>query len=145
MHGNYRRKTVFILGAGASVGAGVPVMGNFIDVAEDLMRGADLGPDKHAFDLVFKGIRNLNRVFEKSALDTRNLEAVFVAFEMGKLLGRLGDLSTDELQNLPNAMVQLIVRTIEETARFFYMERHGVLPSGGYLEFASGLKHCFGD
>ena len=53
---------VILLGAGASVESGAPVMASFLDVAEDLLRGGKAGVDKAHFDNVFKAISALKPI-----------------------------------------------------------------------------------
>jgi len=109
-------RTVFILGAGASAEAGVPLMKNSLDVAEDLRRNEIDDPDiGRAFDTVFKGISALRGVPATTHLDLNNLETVFAAFEMGKLLKRLANLNDEELQGLPADMRTLILETVLRT------------------------------
>jgi hypothetical protein len=124
-------ETVFILGAGASVGAGAPLMSNFLDVAEDLMhdrRGgvSRAGEDLDAFEQVFAGIDALQGVFAKGTIDRRNLESVFGAFEMARLLGRLGSLELEQIKQLPDAMRRVIQKTLELTVRFERSSRDNV-------------------
>src|SRR5438874_2147503 len=111
-------KTVFILGAGASVEAGAPVMSDFLDVAEELLATGCAGNEEGFFRAVFDGLHALQAVFAKSQIDTNNLEAVFVAFEMASLLDCLPTLSSHSLPHLPTAMTRLIVKTIEQTMIF---------------------------
>jgi len=85
-------KHVFILGAGASREAGGPLMGDFLDHAEELSHNSDV--DHEAFDLVFRGIKELQVVHSKAFLDINNVESVMAAFEMAKLFGRLGDMAS---------------------------------------------------
>lgn len=80
-------ETVFILGAGVSRKAGAPLMDEFMDAADDL-RKTDFRGDKD-FDLVFKGLHALRSVYAKATLEVLNVESVFAAFEMAKLLGGL--------------------------------------------------------
>src|SRR4051794_20523853 len=84
-------KTVYIFGAGASADAGAPVMYDFLDRAESLLSGRSVDDERESFELVFDGIHRLQGVYAKSQLDTENLEAVFAAFEMAALIGRIGD------------------------------------------------------
>ena len=102
---------VFVLGAGASADSGAPLMTNFLEVAEDLWRIGEVGPDAAHFERVFKSIAALKSVHAQSVLDTYNLESVFSAFEMGAMVGRLGSISDDaEIQSTRDAMVRLITR-----------------------------------
>lgn len=109
---------VFVLGAGASAQAGAPVMQDFLDVAYDLMKRKQSQEIAADSDLVFKGIDALQRVHSKAKLDLQNLEAVFAAFEMARLLKRLAGLTDDEIDKLPSAMRRVICHTLESTIRF---------------------------
>lgn len=109
---------IFVLGAGASVGAGAPVMNNFLDVAYDLMKRGQNTEIAADSDLVFKGIDALQRVHSKAELDLQNLEAVFAAFEMANLLKRLSDFEREEIEKLPAAMKRVICHTLESTIQF---------------------------
>jgi NAD-dependent SIR2 family protein deacetylase len=109
-------KTVFIIGAGVSKQAGAPLMNDFLDVADRLRKTTEIAdPD---FDLVFRGRDALQAVHSKSTMDLLNLESVFAAFEMAKLLRRLGTLSVEEVEALPEAMTRVIQRTLEMTIMF---------------------------
>jgi hypothetical protein len=109
-------KTVFIIGAGVSKQAGAPLMNDFLDVADRLRKTPGIGdPD---FDLVFHGRDALQAVHSKSNMDLLNLESVFAAFEMAKLLRKLGPLSVEEVEALPGAMTRVIQRTLEMTIMF---------------------------
>ena len=105
-------RSVFILGAGASADAGVPLMADFLEKAMALGPAlGDLGPNP--FELVKKARAMLQQAQSKARLDIRNVEAVFGAFEMAELFGRLGSLDDEELRRLTSSMRRVIVRTIE--------------------------------
>ena len=70
---------VFILGAGASRRAGVPLMSNFLDVAYDLWKTGQVDDVKESFESVFEGRELLQQVLSKSRLDIHNIESVFAA------------------------------------------------------------------
>ncbi|PKN63130.1 MAG: hypothetical protein CVU57_20920 [Deltaproteobacteria bacterium HGW-Deltaproteobacteria-15] len=112
--------TVFILGAGASKDAGVPMMGEFLDVAGDLYKRGDVGLSEVQleFQKVFQGMASLSKAHSKADLDFQNVESIFAAFEMGKLLGGFGDYDRAGMESLVSAMRTLIVKTIEKTMRF---------------------------
>lgn len=122
-------RTVIILGAGASKGAGAPLMTEFLDVADDLRKGSSQR-DKD-FDLVFKGKDELQAVHSKATMDLLNLESVFAAFEMAKLLRRLGSLTLEEIDALPDAMTRVIQRTLEATIKFPFFDNL-LHPPGAY-------------
>lgn len=137
-------RTVFILGAGASAGAGAPVMSNFLDVAEELRRSDQLGDDAAAFDLVFKAISKLQLAYAKATIDINNLEHLFSAFEMARLIRRLPGLTDDELDGLREAMESVIVRTLEESISYPVV-KGDVLPPEAYREFADKVVQLYGD
>jgi hypothetical protein len=133
-------EVVFVLGAGASVESGAPVMTNFLDVAEDLLRSDQCGDDKASFEHVFKCIAALKSVHAQLALDTNNLETVFSAFEMGAMVGRLGTLtSADEIARAMPAMARLITRTLMQTVRFPVRDR-SIRAPWAYENFVSLLQ-----
>ncbi len=82
-------KIVFVLGAGASAHCGTPLMSNFLEVAEDLWRRGEVAEAAQHFEKVFDAIGYLQGIHSKAKLDTYNIETVYAAFEMGKLLGSL--------------------------------------------------------
>jgi NAD-dependent SIR2 family protein deacetylase len=109
-----RMKTVFILGAGASARAGVPMMAEFLDRAEKIFRTKDSPAARD----VFSAIAELQGVYAKSFLDLENLESVFGAIEMAQLLGKLAGRSRPSIEELRKNFLSLIVQTIEETTYF---------------------------
>lgn len=106
---------VFILGAGASAPAGAPTMVDFIDRAEDLQHTGRLGDDDEHFSTFFKGRAALQAVYAKAMIDIDNLESLFVAFEIAKLLRRFPGLQLDDVDALLPATRRVISRTLEES------------------------------
>ena len=79
----------------------------------------------------------------KAELDIHNLEAVFGAFEMAQLLGKLGTLAEGDVGGLSNALIDVIVCTLEETIKFTLPrnpEAAGVFPPGEYSAFTDAIK-----
>jgi hypothetical protein len=76
-------------------------MNDFLDAAYTLSKS--FSPRDKDFDLVFKGRDALQSVFSKASLDLMNLESVFTAFEMARLLKRLGSLSMQVLHAIHGA------------------------------------------
>lgn len=126
---------VFVFGAGASSEAGAPLMKDFLDEAYELHK-LHANPN---FELVFKAFDALKAAAAYAVLDFENLESVFAAFEMAKLLGKLGNLSSEELNRLPSAMRYVIVSTLEASIRF-PADRHSVHPPASYDQFVSMIK-----
>ena len=120
-------QTVFILGAGASKESGAPLMAEFIDVAERVwreIRGAD--PRSRHFETFFRAIGELQAVHSKAILDIKNIESVFAAFEMAQTLGRFGDYTQEQLDELLESTKQVIAATLDWTTRF---DLHSTNPS----------------
>ncbi len=109
---------VFILGAGASKDAGAPLMFEFLDKAEGIRKQKDLGESKADFDLVFDAISAMQVIHSKSDIDLDNVESVFAAFEMARLLGRLPGSPTANVKSLTVSMKRLISRTLERTVTY---------------------------
>lgn len=103
---------VFILGAGCSKEAGAPLMLDFLDRAEDLLHSEQPGPWLEDFERVFSALVRLRSAHSKSKLDTLNLESVFGAFEMQRLLGVLPDAEAEALEK---SMKVVITQTLERT------------------------------
>jgi hypothetical protein len=109
---------VFILGAGASKQAGAPLMADFLDASRDLLAKRQTGTAEESFFNVFKAIGGLQSVHSKSGLDIGNVESVFGAFEMGKILKKLPGYDSTETDRLIHDMKVVISKTVEGTLRF---------------------------
>ena len=110
--------TVFILGAGASKEGGAPLMGDFLDVAHRQWQLGQAGEEATAFQTVFKGISSLQDVHSKSELDINNVESIFTAFEMAKILNRFPRREAAEIDGMIQALKKVIAKTLETTLRF---------------------------
>ena len=131
-------KTVFILGAGASKSAGVPVMADFLDEAELLLNARGVPDQAEHFERVLDAINMLSRVHSKAKVDVRNMESVFTAFEMALTIGRFGDYDEQQIEALARSMRVLITATVERTLRFPHGER-GMSPPHDYKRFVALL------
>src|SRR5690606_35564882 len=116
---------VYILGAGASVESGAPLMNNFLDVAEDLLRQGSFDSDADKIQLVFDLISELQIVHSKAQLDLNNIESLFGAIEMGIILGRLTEKSV-EVVKYKNALTTLISKTLVKSMSFPFVMKPGV-------------------
>jgi len=133
-------KVVFILGAGASQLAGAPLMANFLEVADDLFRSSQTGEKKTDFERVFEARGKLQAVHSKSTLDISNIEVVFNALELARVIGKFpgGD---DSYVNETLASLQKVISfTLEKTIRFPVVEMR-VKPPKPYQEFAELVQH----
>jgi hypothetical protein len=134
--------TVFILGAGASKQAGAPLMAEFLDAAYDLWKLGRVAKVNNDFQKVFSAIAALQTVHSKSKLDLNNVEIVFSAFEMARVLRKFPNRSAEEIEGLIEAIKTVIVTTLEQTMVFQYgrNERALILPAE-YVEFVKLLRH----
>ena len=132
---------VFVLGAGASKHCGTPLMNNFLEVAEDLWRAGEVEEAKEDFKKVFDARGKLQAVHSKAKINTYNVEDVFAAFEMGKLLGRLpGIEGSVKIEKLISSIKKVIGYTLERTTRFPHNTiQKGVNPPESYYEFADNI------
>jgi NAD-dependent SIR2 family protein deacetylase len=124
-------KTVFILGAGASVACGAPLMRDFIPKAKKLQESGAYGASAEEVQQVLDAAyRDLRTVQAKSALDYRNIEELFSAIDMGAMLGVFGSRDPSSLPALQRAVRVFIYRTLEETIRIKRSERSIQVPPG---------------
>lgn len=129
---------VFILGAGASKMAGVPLMNDFLDKSYDLWKFGWFKKYDEEFKLVYGAISDLQKVHSKSQLDIINIESVFSAFEMAKTLRQFSDYPIEKIDRLSHAMRTLIIQTIEQQVEF-KRSQEGILPPKPYHKFAEML------
>lgn len=131
---------VFILGAGTSMQAGAPLMANFLDVANDLLRTNRVNESKANFERVFAAIGGLQAVHSKAQLDLNNIEAIFTALELGRVIQRLPG---TEVANIPQTITDLkvvIVKTLETTLQFPTRKSWIGVPEP-YEAFADAIKY----
>jgi NAD-dependent SIR2 family protein deacetylase len=129
-------KTVFILGAGASVACGAPLMPEFIARAKKLHESGAFGANAADIqDVLNAAYRDLRKVQAKSTIDYLNIEELFSAIDMGAMLGMFGARDPSTLHDLRRAVRVFIYRTLEETVR---IERSGkaIKAPKGYHELA---------
>lgn len=127
-------RTIFVLGAGASAHCGTPLMDNFLEVAQDLLRLGEVEEVKEDFENVFNAVGNLHAIQSKAKINIYNIEDVYAAFEMGKLLDSLPGIESSKIEGLTSSIRKVIGYTLEQTTK---------LPAGGttdapqsYYEFA---------
>jgi NAD-dependent SIR2 family protein deacetylase len=106
-------RNVFILGAGFSKDAGVPVIHDFLDRSREFFDNPESGLDgeeRLKFDAVFKFKREMARAREKFRIDLDNVEELFGLVEMSHRLGSVALETRD-------ATVYLIAKTIQLALR----------------------------
>ena len=136
---------VFILGAGASKQAGAPLMANFLDVANDLLRTNRInGFTKASFERVFAAIGGLQAVHSKAQLDLNNIEAIFTALELGKVIQQFPGTEASEIPKTIAALKEVIVKTLEITLPFPTRGNYIGAPKP-YDAFAAAIQHLQND
>lgn len=145
-------KIVFVLGAGASAHCGTPLMNNFLEVAEDLWRRGEVKEVAEHFEKVFDAIGYLQGIQSKAKLDTYNIETIYAAFEMGKLLDSLPGIEEMSLMKgcEPSVLMEELISSIKKVIAYT-LEQTTRLPSGGtpeapqsYFEFAGIINSLIG-
>jgi hypothetical protein len=109
---------VFVLGAGASVHTGAPVMATFLENAKLLSKGITHEPWKSHFEQVFKAINDLQRVHSKAYFDIHNLEAVFTILETAQTIGKLPGFKPEEIPGVLDSFENVITYTLDVTTEF---------------------------
>lgn len=138
----YKEKVVFILGAGASFDAGIPLMNNFLDFARSLNYQGLVKDSKESFDAVFEAIGKLQIVHSKSDLDLINLESVFSILEFGEFLEFLPNHEISQISSLVSSFKRVVVRTIEESMPMIQKGDNQVwVPNGSYYNFTNLIRN----
>ncbi len=124
-------KTVFILGAGASVAAGAPLIPDFLKRAKQIHgqgKYGDAAP--HIQDVLNAALVDLKPVQVKSKLNYQNIEELFSAADIGQLIGSFGSRSPEKIDDLRKSIIVFIHRTIEETIRIPFQGKRFNPPAG---------------
>jgi len=138
-------KTVFILGAGASRDSGAPLMNDFLDRARKLYANGECGERfREDFERVIGAISDLQKIHSKSELDIYNIEEVFAAFEMAKLINKFpGDQIREgvDIDFLLKSLKRVIYVTLDRSTPLITQNTSSLpLPSGSYEKFAVLIK-----
>jgi hypothetical protein len=135
---------VFILGAGASKQAGAPLMADFLDVATDLLRTNRVSEAKVHFERVFSAVGGLQAVHSKAQLDLNNIESIFTALELGRVIKRVPGIPPEDIAETIASLKEVIVRTLQATMPFPTRKSWIGVPKP-YEAFAELLKHLAGE
>jgi hypothetical protein len=111
-------ENVIILGAGASADSGAPLMNNFLDKAEDLLSKKLENETRSQILKIFGLLDEMQKVHSKARLDLNNIETVFGAIEMAQIIKRLGSIPPNEIPHYRDAIIKLIVDTIEHSMNY---------------------------
>jgi len=92
-------------------------MDNFLEVAQNLLRLGEVSEVKEDFESVFDAVGNLHAIQSKANINTYNVEDVYAAFEMGKLLGSLPGIENSKIEGLISSIKKVIGYTLERTTK----------------------------
>ncbi len=124
-------RTVFILGAGASVEAGAPTMADFLQRAKLLHTKKAYGADSPQIqDVIDAAYKDLKPVQVKSTINYKNIEELFSAIDIGQLIQCFGSRPQAKIDELRKSIVVFIYRTIEEMVQIPLTNGRIGLPKG---------------
>lgn len=110
------RNVVIVLGAGASCEYRAPLMREFYEVATALyVANSQNKKLQEQFDLVFSFMNKLQKSQAKANLDIHNIESVYTALEMAKLLDlvEMKETRRQSWRELDSAMKYFLTKCIE--------------------------------
>jgi len=132
-------KNVFILGAGASVGAGAPVLNDFLKKARELLDNPKSpleSEERAAFKRVFEWRGRIYPVLRFLKIDLENIENLFSLVDMSYQLG------LEDTEDARNDLIKLVSRALELTVKFSRYDYEGdrVTADRTYFSFVELLK-----
>ena len=108
--------TVFILGAGASCGYGLPLISSFFKKSKELYVKTKENEYKYNYEKVRQAIGYLQNVNSKAYINIYNIEEVLSAFEMGRIINKLPGISNkEETEQIINSFKRLIYETLDKS------------------------------
>jgi NAD-dependent SIR2 family protein deacetylase len=131
-------KSVFILGAGASVPAGAPVLNDFLKKARELLDNPNSeldNADREAFKHVFEWRGRMYPALRFLKLDLENMENLFCLVDMSYQLG------FEKKKNIINDLIRLVGRTLDLTIKFKEIYKIDNLTDKTYLDFINLLEN----
>jgi hypothetical protein len=120
-------------------------MGNFLDVANNLLWSNKVDDKRAEFERVFAAIGALQAVHSKAQLDLNNIESIFTVLELGRIIQKVPNLSSDDIPLAISALKDLIVKTLEVTIKFPTDKDQQIGIPKPYDEFANLLIHLHKD
>lgn len=126
-------KTVYLLGAGASVHTGAPLLRDFLVAARHLYESRQNLFKRDSFERVFEWTNHLKSSSYYVEVDIDNLENVFSLLEMGAQIGVEGTGECVEDLKL------LTLITLEESCLLERGPQGKVRPDGAYKDFCTTL------
>lgn len=119
-------------------------MSDFLDIAADLLRSKRVEDQREDFERVFAVISDLQAAHSKAQLDLNNIEAIFTALELGRIIQSVPETPVEKIPEVIASLKEVIVRTLEETIKFPVKERYIEAPKA-YEQFATLLRYLVSD
>lgn len=107
-----------ILGAGASAKSGCPVLADFLEKARKLAVSLKDCPFKNDYLATKRLLEELDRGNAKSVINTTNIEEVFSAVEIAKVVGQLGEIQRERITEYRTSLLRLIAGTLDRSQQF---------------------------
>jgi len=131
------KKTVFIMGAGASAHAGVPMIRGFLDKVRDMESNGSGAPFQADYTTIVDLIRSsLTAIPAARRVDLHNVEEVFSLIEMGRLIRRIPGVKEADLDELAASMRIVLAHTVDTSSMFPCDRENGVMAPHGYERLA---------
>ena len=119
-------------------------MGDFLDIAADLMWSGEAAEKRGDFEKVFAAIGGMQAVHSKAQLDLTNIESIFTALELGRVIQKVPGLQLDQVPAVIASLKELIVKTLEVRIPFPVKNQQINAPSP-YEAFADLLRYLRAD
>lgn len=112
-------------------------MAGFLDEAQELLDSNRVGSAEADFVAALEAAGELSRTHSKARVANHNVESVFTALEMARTIGRFGDYTPAQIEDLGRAMRRLITVTVEQSLVVPCSAKGGVRPPKDYDRFAA--------
>lgn len=120
-------------------------MADFLEVAEALHRTGKTEDQAEHFERVIEARGKLQAVHSKSTLDISNIEEVFNALELAKIIGVFPDSDEDYITDAISSLRKVISFTLESTIKFPARDGKQIYPPSPYQEFAELIRYLLDD
>lgn len=134
-------KIVFILGAGASAHAQVPLTKNFFEQAINLIVEHKIDEEDREYFTMIRDVYQgeIRQISSNFTFDLKNIETIFSLIEMAFLTNKFLNFTSDKIKKLRRAINKFIVKTIEKTTYFNINKNNNIVSPQGYNMFYEHL------
>ena len=131
---------VFILGAGASQHTNAPLMNEFYDRVKSYSKSELLEHEYSHFENVLNAIDKLQSVHSKAKLTLFNIEDIFSALEMARIVRRFSNYSFQQIEDTIESLKIVITSTIENSIKF-EVKNNKAEPHDIYHNFVNRIQN----